>query len=97
MTTDAPLSDDIMVARHPHVVGAEVSDEAVVFSLASGIFFQLNQTGARIWTLLETPRTLDDLCTRLEGEFARGATDISGDLREFILAMRERELLEFHA
>ena len=50
---DGPLSLTDRVAPAPDVVFRALGDEAVVVSLDGGLYFGLDEVGARIWALLE--------------------------------------------
>jgi len=47
-------------------VGAE---ELVMMSIEAGRYYGVNAVGARIWELLETPQTIQQLCTQICAEF----------------------------
>jgi hypothetical protein len=57
------------VQRNDDCVAAMVADELVVMSLDLGRYFGLNPTAARVWELLEQPRTMDELCDSLGEEY----------------------------
>lgn len=42
-------------------VSSDLSGEAVVLNLKSGKYYGLNAVGARIWNLIQEPRTLNDI------------------------------------
>ncbi|HEY0301196.1 MAG TPA: PqqD family peptide modification chaperone [Rhizomicrobium sp.] len=48
---------------------AEVGDELVMMSVANGKYIGLNEVGARIWQLLETPLSREALYAQLLEEF----------------------------
>ncbi len=54
---------------------AEVRDELVMMSVDTGKYIGLNEVGARIWQLLETPQSREALCAQLVREF-----DVSAEL-----------------
>jgi PqqD family protein of HPr-rel-A system len=56
-------------------LASELGGEAVVLDLASGTYYGLNETGARIWSLLESPITVGDVCRHLRQEFDVGADE----------------------
>ncbi|HLY77904.1 MAG TPA: PqqD family peptide modification chaperone [Caulobacteraceae bacterium] len=58
-----------MYARTDGWLAALVGDELVMMSAESGVYLGLNEVGARIWAIIETPRTLPDICTALAAEF----------------------------
>ena len=69
------LSDRLAAA--PHVIAREVGDETVLLDLASGTYFGLNPAGARIWQLLESGKSLGEICDAMLDEFdvPRGALE----------------------
>jgi hypothetical protein len=54
---------------HPEKLSSTLGGEEVVLSLDTGVYYGLNEVGTRIWSLLTEPRTLDDVCEVLEGEY----------------------------
>ena len=65
---DASVSS-ITYTRSDGPLAAEVDDEIVMLDPASGKYFGLGDTGARIWELLARPHTVDELVTRLTAEY----------------------------
>lgn len=57
------------VQRNNDCVAAMVADELVVLSVDLGRYFGLNPTAARVWELLEQPRTMEELCDSLAEEY----------------------------
>ena len=90
----AHLDDSDLISRKPTLVGADVANEAILLDVDSGYFFQLNKTAARIWALVETPRSFEDLCTALGEGFDVDPAQCRSDVGEFVADMRERGLLE---
>jgi hypothetical protein len=50
-------------------VSNTVEGEAVVLELRRGTYFGLDAIGTRIWLLIQEPRTVEDLCGAIEGEY----------------------------
>lgn len=50
-------------------LSAKVGDEVVMMSARNGNYIGLSKVGARIWELIEVPRSLDDVCAQLVREF----------------------------
>jgi len=69
-------SDDILHAP----LGAE---EAVMMSVDAGRYFGLNAVASRVWELLESPKTVRELCARLCEEFVVEATTCETELLRF--------------
>jgi Coenzyme PQQ synthesis protein D (PqqD) len=50
-------------------VSCDLSGEAVILSLKSGMYYGLNAVGARVWSLIQVPMTVDDLRAALLQEY----------------------------
>ena len=48
---------------------AMVGNELVMMSVEQGSYIALNEVGSRIWTLIDAPQSLDEICGTLEREF----------------------------
>ena len=58
-----------MFARRDGWLTALVGEELVMMSAESGVYLGLNEVGARVWAIIETPSALPDICTALAAEF----------------------------
>ena len=54
-----------------------------MMSIEKGRYFGVNAVGARIWELLETPQTVEQLCARLCAEFEVDAQTCEAAVVEF--------------
>jgi len=54
------ISESIVVATE-NQVSTNLEDEAVILHLKDGVYFGINQVGARIWNLLQVPRTVGEI------------------------------------
>lgn len=50
-------------------VSSDLADEAVVLSLRNGNYYGLDPVGARIWSLIQTPRRVDELGAAIVAEY----------------------------
>jgi hypothetical protein len=57
-----------------------VDQELVILNLARNHYISLDEIGRRIWELLETQRSVEDLCRQLSQEFDATAEQISADV-----------------
>jgi hypothetical protein len=62
------LDTTVSVAKNQ--VAAEVGGELVILNVDSGEYFGINQVGARIWALLETPVQVRAVRDQLLREYA---------------------------
>src|SRR5262245_922745 len=64
---------------------ASIHDDGVVFlHLETGILFQSNRVGARIWAGLERRENLQDIVIRISREYGVPAAHVEHDAKEFL-------------
>ena len=74
-------------------VAAEVDGEVVMMSVEKGNYYGLDEVGSRIWALIETPCTLDELCDALAAEFDVERATCERDVTRFLEEMAEQGLV----
>lgn len=81
---EMPLDLRTKLFRNPDILHAAVGkEEAVMMSIEAGRYFGVNAVGARIWELLETPQSVEQLCARLCAEFEVDAQTCEAGVVEF--------------
>jgi hypothetical protein len=78
--------------RRPELPFQVVADDVLVVDPATRAVHLFNQTGARIWILLSTPRSLDDLATTLADEYDAPLADLRAEVAAFIADLRRKGL-----
>lgn len=80
------LSLDTTVVRSPDQASADLGGEAAILNLKDGVYYGLGAVGARIWELIEEPRTVrdvrDTLCAEYDVEPDRCERDLVALLKE---------------
>lgn len=71
-----------------------LGEEAVILDMAGGVYFGLNQVGARIWELLKTPRRVQSIRDELLAEYEVDAGACEQDLLRVLEEMRSAGLVE---
>jgi hypothetical protein len=89
-----PALDALRFAIPSDVVFEVVDGEAVLLNLRKGVYYGLNQTGTRVWQLLEDHHTRSALQRRLLEEFDVGARDVIDDLDGLLSQLLENGLIE---
>ncbi len=80
--------------RIPGLHARRMGDETVMFHPPAGEYFALGSVGTRIWSLLEQPITVAEICDRLRDEFAVDEDRCRDDVMAFIAELRAANLLE---
>jgi hypothetical protein len=50
-------------------VSCDLAEEVAILDIKSGIYYGLNTIGARIWKLIQEPRTVSEVCETLLAEY----------------------------
>jgi len=73
---------------------AHNSDGATVLDIRLGQVFTVNVVGSRILELLKDSVKETEIVDRIRGEFGISAETAAGDVREFLLALKQSGLIE---
>jgi len=57
-----------VTANRDHLV-AELSGETVILHVEKGMYYGLNKLGTRVWSLIQEPRTIDELVQTILSEY----------------------------
>jgi hypothetical protein len=74
-------------------LSTELGDEVVILGLHDSVYYGLSQVGTRVWQLLQTPRTLDDLVTALVAEYDVSRERVAADLQRLLSELQTRGLV----
>ena len=88
------FADETTVVAVKHQVSCDLSGEAVILSFKDGTYYGLNAVGARIWNLVEKPRTIKEIRDTLLQEFDVEPAQCESDLQAFLREMAGRNLIE---
>src|SRR5215211_7606613 len=77
-------------------VSTTLGDEAVILGMRDGVYYGLDAVGARIWTLLATPRRVSDLVRAISDEFDVSSEQCERDVLALLDDLSRRELIREH-
>ena len=66
---DVAVALESRVSRNEAIVFTDLDDTIVMMDVDEGQYYELDPIGARVWNLLETGRSVADLCDVLASEF----------------------------
>jgi hypothetical protein len=76
-------------------VACELTDEVVILNLRNGEYYGLNPVGAKIWTMIQEPRTVADIRDAILAEYEELTPDeCTQDVLELLQQLADSELLE---
>lgn len=87
---EASISERSTVVAGKGQVSCDLAGEAAILNLESGVYYGLDAVGARVWHLLQEPRTVQDIRETLlmeyEVERDRCERDLLALLQELVAA-----------
>jgi hypothetical protein len=84
-------TEDIVIA--PGVRETASEDGAVLLDIEQGICFSLNPVGLKIWELLKTHHSVDEIADDLAQDFPISRSQIFSDVVEFLQALEAKRLI----
>lgn len=81
------------VVAAPHQMSAELSGEYVILNLARGMYFGLDRVGARIWALLQEPRTVTQIRDLILEEYDVDPERCESDLLKLLEDLEQQQLI----
>ena len=75
-------------------VSTDLGGEAVILGLQDGIYYGLEAVGARIWTLIQEPRTLGAVRDAILSDYDVDTESCECDVRALVADLIDRGLAE---
>jgi trimethylamine:corrinoid methyltransferase-like protein len=79
--------------QNSEIVFSQMDDEIVMMDLEKGEYYGISPVGSRIWELVETPRTMPDICTTLCKEYDVSHEKCTKEVLDFIIEMTEKNII----
>jgi Coenzyme PQQ synthesis protein D (PqqD) len=91
---DTPLAVHSVVAVAGEQVSCPLGDEAAILSLENSVYYGVDAVGARVWKLLQQPRSVGQLRDTLIEEYEVDRVRCEHDLLAFLEHMLREGLIE---
>lgn len=75
-------------------VSCNLAEEAVVLNLKAGVYYGLNPVAARIWSLIQNPRTVDEIRDAIVEEYDVEPGRCDRDLQALLRDLAARDLIK---
>ena len=83
-----------VATRNEAIVFTDLDDTIVMMDVDEGQYYELDPIGARIWTLIEAPRPVAEICDALAGEFDVDPDTCRQDTLEFLETANEYRIVQ---
>ena len=87
------MNDQTILKRRSGLMTANMNGSAVMMDIATGKYYNLGETGGRIWELLETPTSLSGLVQSLTAEYAISPEQCKEEVLVFLKQLSDRNLI----
>jgi hypothetical protein len=94
---DRSLRTSSIVVAAKEQVSCPLGEEAAVLNLKNSVYYGLETVGARVWTLLQQPRSVSELRDTLLSEYDVEARRCEQDLLALLETMRNEGLIEIRS
>lgn len=94
---DSSLRTSSIVVAAKEQVSCPLGEEAAVLNLKNSVYYGLDSVGARVWTLLQQPRSVSELRDTLLSEYDVEARRCEQDLLALLETMRNEGLIEIRS
>jgi hypothetical protein len=91
---DGSLSLHSIVSAAPEQVSCPLGDEAAILNLNNTVYYGLNAVGARVWNLLQQPRSIGELRDVILDEYEVESAQCERDLLTLLEKMRSEGLIQ---
>ncbi|WP_103019769.1 PqqD family peptide modification chaperone [Salinibacter altiplanensis] len=90
------LTESSIVVAAEHLTSTEVDGESVILDLEGGIYYGLNPTGARIWSEIQEPVTVQEIVSAITSEYDVREEKCLEDITSLLTDLRKNELIKIN-
>lgn len=94
MPTKLSSSENFSVVASREQICSELQGEAIILDIKSGAYYGLNQVGASIWNLIQSPKTIKEIQDTILAEYEVDAEVCKRDISVLLEDLAAKELIE---
>ena len=84
----------VRYVRNPEILTADMNGETVMMHIQRGKYYSIGVVGGRVWSLLETPKSIEELAGELMKEYDVDKETCMRDIAPFIEALKSCGMIE---
>lgn len=93
--SEISLASTVVVS--PRQVSTELGNEVVVLGAEAGQYFGLNEVGARVWALVQTPNQVRVICQSIVDEYEVTSEQCERDVLALLHDLQAKGLIHVEA
>ncbi len=94
MKSSDVIDFDTVVVQTEGIFSSELDGETVLMSTTQAAYFGLDSTGQVIWTMIDQPRPVGDLCDKLVADYNVERSTIERDVFDFLNQLNKEGLIQ---
>ena len=83
-----------VITQDQEPVTATVDDDVVMLSARAAAYFGLDRVGSEIWSMIEQPRRVSDICAALLASYAVEPQTCETDVLKFLNELQDHGLIK---
>jgi hypothetical protein len=88
------VSNSSIVVASVDQISSDMAGEIVMLNLKNGTYYGLDEVGARVWNLIQEPRSVSAVCDAILAEYQVEPDRCEGDLLALLGELAAAELIE---
>ena len=88
------LLESTRIVASQEQVSCILGVEAAILNLKNGIYYRLNPIGARVWDLIQSPRSFVEIRDILIDEYDVDPARLESDIRDLLNRLADNQLVE---
>ncbi|MFZ0214172.1 MAG: PqqD family protein, partial [Candidatus Acidiferrales bacterium] len=89
------LTPDAVIVATKQQVSCDLGDEAAILGMKNSVYYGLNPVGARIWRLLQQPKSVGEIRDAIASEYDVSAKQAEDDIVKLVEQLMSEGLVEF--
>ena len=90
------ISNSSIISAAKEQVSSDLGGEAIILNLKSGVYHGLNEVAAKIWNIIQNPKSVDDVRAIILEEYEVDFQQCDRDLKELLQELTKVGLIEIN-
>jgi hypothetical protein len=86
--------EHILVTVSDQQISTELDGDYIILNLNSGMYYELNAVSARIWSLIQAPKTVAEIESAILAEYEVTLEECKRDIDALLQDLQEKGLIE---
>ncbi len=96
-TQPLELKADSLISAHPEQLSSDLDGETILLQMSSGLYYGLNEMGAAIWEMIQSPMTFQDIQSKLLDAYEVSAEVCQQEVEKLLTDLHAADLIEVKA